>query len=131
MKSKDHRITCGMCGALLTELSDTPFELRKPCPNCGSRSRRFDVLIQGEFNIRSKLRIKSKRGGKGKPFFELFKGFDFFRKRREWMMLTRIIDRENDRYIEKITNPNTGEIDHMCEEPLSKHTGHRSARSKF
>jgi len=40
------------------------------------------------------------------------------------------IDRENDEYKESVTNAETGEIIHSCEEPLSSHTGHGSAKKE-
>ena len=38
----------------------------------------------------------------------------------------RIIDREADRYIERVTAIDTGELVHECDEPLSQHRGHGS-----
>lgn len=119
-----------MCRVPLIESSNKPFELRGPCPKCGSRSRHFKVLIQSKLFIKSKLRIKGKRGGKGKPFLESIKGDDLFRKLGKWMKFERIIDQENDRYREIITDPDTGKIVHKCEESLSKHTGRGSAKSQ-
>ena len=46
------------------------------------------------------------------------------------MRLERFLDRLRDLYKEKITNPTTGEVIHECEEPLSKHQGHGSAKPK-
>jgi hypothetical protein len=46
------------------------------------------------------------------------------------MQLTRIIDREKDLYKEVVKDPDTGEIVHECEEPLSQHIGHGTAKCK-
>jgi len=72
--------------------------------------------------------MKGKRPGKKKPFIEQISGADLFRKIGRWMHLSRVIDRENDWYSKVITDPVTGKIVYRCEEPLSKHTGHGSAR---
>ena len=55
----------------------------------------------------------------------------------EWCVLdekyiykTRIFDREHDNYYEDVVDPETGEIIHHCEEPLSKHFGHGSDKEK-
>ena len=46
------------------------------------------------------------------------------------MKLERHIDRDNDHYHEKVTDPETGEIIHESDEPLSEHQGHGSAKTK-
>jgi len=40
-----------------------------------------------------------------------------------------VIDRERDCYLERVTDPQTGAVIHACDEPLSAHWGHGSARS--
>ena len=39
-------------------------------------------------------------------------------------------DKKSDEYLEIVTNPKNGEILHRCEEPLSHHQGHWSAKKK-
>ena len=41
-----------------------------------------------------------------------------------------VIDRENDRYVEKGTDYESDEVIRQCEEPLSQHQGHGSARGR-
>jgi hypothetical protein len=41
-----------------------------------------------------------------------------------------VIDRDNNRYFEMVTDYESGEIIHHCEEPLSEHQGHGSAKPK-
>jgi hypothetical protein len=107
---------CGKC--------NTPPEARKPCPHCGSTSRAFSVTLESKVEFHSSLSYKAKRGGKGKPFIEGIRGESLFRKLKRWMRLERVIDREHDHYKEVVTDPETGEEIHRCEEPLSQHTGH-------
>ena len=40
----------------------------------------------------------------------------------------KVEDRRQDRYKEVVRDPDTSEIIHECEEPLSEHQGHGSAR---
>ena len=67
-------------------------------------------------------------GGRSRPFREIRTGGSFWRKFKKWMELERIIDRENDWYEKRLTDPETGEVVYECAEPLSKHTGHGSAK---
>ena len=46
----------------------------------------------------------------------------------QWMKIHRIIDRVKGWYYEHIVDPETGNVVRHCEEPLSKHQGHGSAK---
>lgn len=41
-----------------------------------------------------------------------------------------IVDRENNRYFEKITDKEKNEVIHECDESLSDHFGHGDAKKK-
>lgn len=107
-----------------------PSNERIPCPNSGSVSRIFHVSIHGDITIKSKLGMKARHAGGGKPFVEQLSGDDLQRKTGKWMKLSRIIDREKDHYHEVVSNPSTGEIVHECKERLSEHRGHGAAKYK-
>lgn len=47
---------------------------------------------------------------------------------RRWVQLRRVIDRRNNRYQEKIEDPETGEVLRDVDEPLSDHIGRGDAR---
>jgi hypothetical protein len=55
-------------------------------------------------------------------------GYDLHKRTGEWNRLERIIDRVKDWYSEKVVDPDSGRIIHQCEEPLSEHKGHGSAK---
>lgn len=76
------------------------------------------------------LRARGFRAGVSKWFAELFQGPDFSTRLGRWMNKLRIIDRDKDRYIERIDDPETGERIHDTDEPLSSHTGHGSDRRR-
>ena len=65
---------------------------------------------------------------KGHIRIEQQAGDDFHRASGKWFKKERIIDRENDRYYEKFTDPDTGVVTRFCDEPLSQHVGHGSAK---
>jgi len=66
----------------------------------------------------------------GKVISELRSGDDLWVKIGMWMNMNRVIDWKNDRYRKIITDPKTGEVIHHCDEPLSIHHGHGSAKNK-
>jgi len=124
------QVTCNNCRTEYEAATNEPSEARTKCPMCGSTARLFFQFCEGEISVYSKLGYRGKRGGKGKPFMLGVIGYDLFRSIQKWVRLERVIDRENDYYKEVITDPTTGEIIHHCEEPLSKHQGHGSAKKK-
>ena len=120
-------IRCATCQTLLDEKADgTP---RKACPTCGSTIREMFVEFEETVTIHESLRAVGKRPGVG-MLFDSISGEDFGRSARRWFSKMRLIDRENDHYYEKVWDPETGEVIHECSEPLSKHTGHGSAKQK-
>ena len=121
-------IKCGNCGQVLDEWTNLKVGERKPCPTCGSASRRFGVAIEGTQSFKTKFGRKARRGGKGRPFYEAVTGDDLHRKTGIWYYRDWIVDRARDWYKEVITDPRTGETIHKCEEPLSEHKGHGSAK---
>lgn len=116
---------CKGCGSVLYEPSNSE---RSPCPACGSMSRIHEVQVTETIVARDHMRMKGKHNGKGRPFFDARVGASFYYKTQEWHHLERVIDRDNDLYIETIKNPKTGEIIRHIEEPLSEHQGHGSAK---
>ena len=68
------------------------------------------------------------RRGKDKVRGEQVVGDVYAHATKKWNRKERLIDRDKDWYSEKIIDSETGEILHFCEEPLSKHQGHGSAK---
>lgn len=66
----------------------------------------------------------------GKPYLEAKVGEEVFRKNGKWVNRSVRVDRDNDKYSEVVEDKETKEIIHQCEEPLSKHTGHGTAKGK-
>jgi hypothetical protein len=117
-------VQCGECG---TPLNESPSDAdAQPCPACGSITRLIKVSIEDTLTLTSTLGHKAKREGERKPFSEGKQGDDWSRRLGRYVTLSRHIDRDNDRYTETVTDPQTGEIIHQCSEPLNQHLGHGS-----
>ncbi len=123
-------VLCGKCKLALKEDPHIQPDQRIPCPSCGSTARIFQVTIHDSLMMKAKLGMKAKHSSRGKPFIEEVTGDDLYRKTNKWMNLSRVYDHEKDLYKEIITDPITGEVVHECIEPLSKHTGHGTAKYK-
>lgn len=85
-------------------------------------------MISESITIRSEIALKHKRPGVKKPLSEQKHGDSLSTKLGRWMRRSRVVDRENDRYTETVVDPKTGEMVHHCDEPLSEHRGHGSAK---
>ena len=125
-------VWCGECGEQLDESPSTPIEERIPCPNCDSKNRKFGVEINSVVEVRSGLRAKARSGeaGKpgGKPWMTTMSEPSWSRDRQKWLHREKTENRRDDRYTEVVWDPDTGKIVHQCDEPLSEHRGHGSAR---
>lgn len=123
------KVRCGACGAPVDEPIDIDSAQRRPCSECGSTSRIFAKDdLEGELAPAGTLRARGYRAGLSKWFIEIVQGVDFSTRLRRWMKKLRIIDREQDRYVEAVVDPETGNKIHDVDEPLSSHTGHGSDR---
>jgi hypothetical protein len=123
-------VRCGNCKQELNEAAGTQPEKRLPCPLCGSTSRAFDETIVEHVVLSANVGMKAKHKDGGKPFIEQKSEKGFNRDRNKPVNITRVIDRQNDKYKEEIIDPETKEVIHKCEEPLSSHVGHGNAKQK-
>ena len=125
-------IQCACCGKELPEewlqsmRSHSHF-----CPKCGSSKKRIILNDEDCIEIHEWLtgKIKDKSyNSKKNPRYEFIKGDDLRKDDVKWMKKDRVIDKYNDNYMEEVTDPETGEVVHKCEEKLSDHFGHGSAK---
>lgn len=124
-------VQCGSCKQTLDESSSLLPEDRLPCPACGSMIRIHNVQMKDTITPRTKLGLKHKRPGFNKPIYEEVGGDDLYRKTGLWSRLLRVIDRQNNRYKEEITNAETGEVLRSVDEPLSDHRGRGSSKKRL
>ena len=125
----DSSVKCGNCGRPLDEDRNEPN--RQPCEECGSITRTVKRAASDEAEFKERLGLKVKDPlltGRNKFRVEQVCGDELRRASGTWVKKVRVIDRENDKYLEVVTDPVTGEIVHRCDEPLSEHFGHGSAK---
>lgn len=129
MAISNDSIKCADCGASIDAAHDNS-EIRALCTKCGSNKRIYNDSIELDIVRRIGLEAKVKRPDERKPYVEDSSAPDYSKSRSKFVHKQRIIDRDNDFYSEEITDYETGEIIHYCKEPLSKHQGHGSAKTK-
>jgi hypothetical protein len=100
-------------------------------PACGSTARTFAVTLTDKAEAHDSLATKARHGHVGtvKPYRETFSGFDYYRDTAEWRQVSRVVDREADRYTERIVDA-TGNVVRDVDEPLTDHRGHGAARRR-
>ncbi len=123
---------CAKCDSPLN-MNDHSETERTPCPNCGSETRAEIVSVSEEMTFHDSLLGKLKRPSlrsDDKLRWVSFNGVDYSIRLGKLVRKVRLIDRDADSYIERITDMESGEIIHECVEPLSEHYGHGSAKNK-
>ena len=118
---------CSACGVPIDTKLDKADE-RQPCSKCAATARTINVSITEAVTARAGLGVKAKHQGDKKPFIEDLSLPSFSVNRQKLVHHQRVIDRDKDIYLEKVTDYETGELIHECEEPLSSHTSHGSAK---
>jgi len=125
------KVTCAQCNEDLSPHFNQSKPCNSHCHNCGSFLKRVELVFEDQFPVpKEMLDLTVKESGKKRPVLEYKSGDEMRSSTGEWVEKLRIIDRENDNYVERVVHPDTREIIHSCDEPLSKHTGHGDAKSK-
>ena len=124
---------CANCGHCWEgEEKDAEGE-RIPCPNCSSTARSFNMNINETVNTFELWEGKIKDPtlpSRQKVRVEFFDGQDWSFSMEKYVNKSVTIDKRQDLYHKKVTDPETGKIIHECREPLSEHRGHGSAKTK-
>ena len=118
----DRRVNCDDSWR---DIDDSDDDLnRMICPT-------INIFVVDEIQVREQIGLKVKDSrftGKAKIRSEQLIGDDLHRDSGKFYKKVRVIDRENDKYLEMVSDPETGEVIHHCEEPLRDHFGHGSAK---
>ena len=119
-------ISCSDCGHVFPNNSE-----RMPCPNCGSTKRAISVSIHEKITVRDFIgyRIVNKKVHK-KPLVEHIHKLELQKSTGRTVEKIRTIDRRADEYHEEVVDDLTRKVIHSRREPLSKHKGHGSAKTK-
>lgn len=130
----DSRVTSVKCGNCDEPHARDAVDLilageRLPCTRCGSHAVKVDMHVAETITLHERLDLKAKRLGSKRPFMEQRVGDDQNRKSGRWSKIHRLIDRENDRYVEHIADEE-GIVVRDVDVPLSEHRGHGSDRSR-
>lgn len=106
------------------EISSSPISLTKP-----------GLIIQtkleaGTAPMAASIGMKARSADSRKIWYESFVGAHWSHKFQKFMDKIRTFDHRNDKYLEQVKDPDTGQTVHYCSEPLSEHVGHGSAKNK-
>lgn len=84
--------------------------------------------------VRGGMRGKARTGKPpqpgSKPWLTTMSEPSWSHDRQKWVHREKTEDRRNNRYTETVMDPDTGEIIHQTDEPLTEHRGHGSAKKK-
>lgn len=107
------------------------------CPYCGNTTKIIKLFVEETFDLglvdRAKIKLKDHINGKSKHnniVTETNVGSIYSKDKGKNVSLMRCINRKDDLYHEKVVDPDTGETIHECDESLSEHVGHGSAKFK-
>ncbi len=124
-------VTCGNCGISVND--DTQKENKELCPNCGSILRNVHITVNDSATAYDSLRVKQKdpsKKSKDKLRVDSFSGYERSHMLNKIVEKQKVIDKNNNRYHEKIIDPDTKEVIHECNEKLSDHKNHGYAKLK-
>ena len=132
MTKQDLQIECSKCGKIYEAESYKGIK----CQSCGAPLRMVAV-IKSELSVEDMLSTvkfagKDKENGKKKRDYKVIEGMagaEYSVSRDKYVDKVRVIDRTANRYYEKVINPDNNEVMHYCEESLTEHFGHGSAKN--
>lgn len=125
------QIYCARCGENLDESYN--IKPHKKCPNCGSVDQNLFLTEDDSIKIHNGVEGKIKNSNyssKKNPRVAFFQGDDQRKSDGKWMEKEKLLDKDNDEYKEIVIDPETGDVIHHCEQPLSDHQGHGSAKKR-
>lgn len=128
---KSSGTSCAKCKAEMPD--DVAGQPRVHCPSCGATARALEANISDGIVVYDGHRVKAKRPSfpsDKKLRFDTYSGVEQSHEYDKLVRVQRTIDKDGDFYSEKVIDLNTGEVLHQCEEPLSQHTNHGSAKPR-
>jgi hypothetical protein len=111
-------------------VEEAEFLTKQPCPSCGGFGRNLSAQTVETLEFHDHYGMRLKRPGRRGYAVDVVARPDFNRDRQKLVRLDRVINKENDKYYEKITDYQTGEIIREVSEPLSEHVGRGAAKLK-
>jgi hypothetical protein len=108
-----------------------PDDRRSPCPACGERGRSVHKTLTAEVKSTASLSYDAFPPGassKRRRFAWGFTGWDFSRRLQRLVRKESSFNKRADRRFEHIEDPETGDVLHHQDHPLTEHKGHGSDR---
>jgi DNA-directed RNA polymerase subunit RPC12/RpoP len=125
------QVRCGACGLEFDERAELEENHRTPCPKCGSTVRSYAVEITEGIPIFDGYTAKGVHAGMSKWFIQTSSHYVPQRSRNNAIPnVERTIDRDDNRYTEKVTLCESGEVIPSTDERLTDHKGHGSDKPK-
>ena len=124
---------CAKCDFCWEGPEDENSDKREPCPECGATARKISLRIEDGIAFRESIggKIKDpKLPSKKKLRVEFFDGYEWSIALEKHVKKSRLIDKRQNQYHEKVEDPDTGEVIHEKREPLNEHQGHGYAKIK-
>ena len=122
----NRKIICTQCGTVIKEEGE-------PCPACGSEYYTVQLSFEDSIALQDKARIRvtaDKKHGREKIRREINTGASFSKQRKKFVNRIVDVNREDDIYTELVQDNENKEVIHYCNEKLSEHIGHGSAKVK-
>lgn len=119
----DPNIYCANCGEEAP--ADRADGSRVTCPGCGSVARQRRIAMEDTVKVTSEREIKARHGQPGEvaPHLVHKTGDSWSYRFAKWMQRTVRVDRENNHYVESVTDPDTGPLFTMTRGPLASTPG--------
>lgn len=118
-------VTCRACGQPLDPAGTSP------CPTCGATARTIEVTAHATASVHESALVQGYEANRSKKqglFIRILSGV-VPSVAHGFVRLHRLIDKRNNRYLEHVETLD-GTTLHHCEEPLSEHRGHGSAKPR-
>lgn len=132
-KASFEQVRCGMCGLEFDERAEHEENQRTPCPKCGSIARSYPVEITDGIKTFDGYTAKGVHAGMSRTRWFIQTSSHYvpqLRRNNAIANVERTIDRDHNRYSEKVTLCESGEVIHSTDEPLTDHKGHGSDKPK-
>lgn len=133
MNQQNLQIKCTKCGKTYEAESYKGIK----CQFCGAPLKMVAV-VKDEIDVEGMIDTVfidaiDKENGKKKRDYKVVEGMygaEYCESRDKCIHKERLIDRVNDKYYEKVVDPDNNEVMRYCEESLTEHYGHGSDRSR-
>lgn len=127
------KVICSSCGTPMVIAEDAPLTKPSPCSKCGGSSYtvslQFHETIEVHEHLKGKVKDYSYPSNK-KQRAEFITGEEIRKSDGEWVKKERYWNKDKNVYSETVTDLKNGAIIHSCEESLTDHVGHGSAKCK-